>query len=527
MNKTISINLGGQVFNIEEHAFHTLNDYLNKIKQNFVMDDAADEIMLDIEGRLAELFHERNNERKNVITDTDVNEVIAIMGQPEDYVTGDEDSSSHSAGNNESRRTTRNKSRRIFRDTDDFVLGGVCAGLSHYFGWDPIVIRILMVLLAFISAGTAILGYILFWALVPEAVTTAEKLQMRGEPVNIDSIGKMVNEEVKNATDKVNKFGKEMSSSVKKNSSSVVHGLGRAFAVCFGLVFLIMGIALLIGLIAFFGFSDYQFMGLGGNDLQTLNSVVFGNDGSLFYFVIGVVLVVLMPALGLLYTAIKLITDTKKGIKGFGIITLSLFILGVGLCAYSALHTSKQFVYKVSDTNEYVLQEMHSDTLFIDAALNKTLSEVKIFDRDFSGLLQKENGMNFYEGLVEMKIRKSKNENFSVEVEKQSRGKNSEGARTLVEHIDYQYAFRNDSLFLPSGFTTPENDSYRMQKVKVTVYVPVGAEIILGENAKAITWHRNPKSGRLLKMYDHGLSESGADDDSSYESHDYDDLTDI
>jgi hypothetical protein len=88
MNKTISINLAGRVFNIEDDAFITLKEYLDKIKMNFMNDSAATEIMDDIEDRIAELFQERTNERKNVITSEDVTQVMTIMGKPEDYVTG-------------------------------------------------------------------------------------------------------------------------------------------------------------------------------------------------------------------------------------------------------------------------------------------------------------------------------------------------------------------------------------------------------------------------------------------------------
>ena len=133
MNKTISINLGGSVFNIEEGAFQLLRVYLERIKANFTSDPSGDEIMHDIEVRIAELFNERMNDRKNVVVETDVQEVMAIMGRPEDYsMDAPEEPKRESTQSN-----TRNNQRRLYRDEDDKVLGGVCAGLPGNCAGDP------------------------------------------------------------------------------------------------------------------------------------------------------------------------------------------------------------------------------------------------------------------------------------------------------------------------------------------------------------------------------------------------------
>lgn len=512
MNKTISINLGGMVFNIEEEAYNILRVYLDRIQQNFINDKAATEIMADIEGRIAELFQERNTDRKNVVAAEDVEQVIAIMGRPEDYVSEDSDAtnktSSTSSNTHSSSSSRTNSRRRIFRDTDDAVLGGVCSGLSHYFGCDPIVIRLIMVVLAFVSFGTAIFGYILFWALVPAAWTTAEKLQMRGEPVNVDNISRFVNDEAKSAAEKVGKFGRRVGDNVRAASGTVAHGLGRVLSVCFGLLFLFFGIILLISLVFFLGFSEYQFFGFDGNNWEMLDSIIFANDGTLWVLVLGIVLVMIAPALGLIYTAVKLITATNKRIKGFGVTLISLFIIGIVLCTYGGVHTTKQFVHDGKISSEITLTNVSSDTLVFDVLPDDVFIGRNHRNDEFPQLIKKQGDKIYYGRPIDVDFRPTKETKFSVEIEKKSNGKNIGEAGNFARNISYDHELRNDSLIFPAYFTTPATDAYRMQRMDITVFVPEGKYVRFGNNAELITWFRNPEEpNKLLRMGKDGLVE--------------------
>lgn len=506
MNKTISINLGGMVFNIEEEAYNNLRVYLDRIQQNFINDKAAAEIMADIEGRIAELFQERNNDRKNVVTAEDVQHVISVMGRPEDYVS--EDSEAANGSYTASSASGYNSKRRIFRDADDAVLGGVCSGLSHYFGWDPIVIRLIMVVLAFVSFGTAIFGYILFWALVPVAWTTAEKLQMRGEPVNIDNIGRFVNDEAKGAAEKVGRFGRNVGQNVRAASGTFAHGLGRVLTVGFGISFLFFGIVLLISLIFFLGFSEYQFFGFDGNNWEMLDSIIFANDGTLWVLVLGVVLVMIAPALGLIYTAVKLITSSQKRIKGFGVILISLFIIGIILCTYGGVHISKQFIHDGKIVNEYAMNEMKSDTLVFESMPDNVFVGRDHRSNNFFNLIKKQDGKIFYGEPISVDFRPSKNSLFSVEIEKKSQGRNMAQAGNYARNIEYSYEFRNNTLLLSPYFTTPVEDAYRTQEIKANIYIPKGKYVRFSSNANLLTWYSDPEiSDKLLRMSEDGLVE--------------------
>ncbi len=202
MKKTISINLGGMVFNIDEDAYQLLDDYLQSVKSHYADDSAASEILEDIEARLAELFRERLSGNGEVITRLLTNEVIGIMGYPEDFM--------EEAVPGEQYRSRRTRYRRIYRDPDNQIVAGVCGGLGAYFNVDPLVFRILFIAITLLG-GAGILIYLILWIVVPVARTTAQKLEMHGEPVNVSNIGKKVREEfdhvkenVKNVKNKMN-----------------------------------------------------------------------------------------------------------------------------------------------------------------------------------------------------------------------------------------------------------------------------------------------------------------------------------
>ncbi|WP_456437447.1 PspC domain-containing protein, partial [Psychroserpens sp.] len=192
MNKTVNINLAGIFFHIDEDAYLKLQRYLEAIKRSFTDSQGQSEIISDIENRIAELFSERVQNEKQVIRIKEVDDVITIMGQPEDYLVNDEifeDEPKSSYQRSSNSRST--SSKKFYRDTDNSYIGGVSSGLAHYFGIDPIWIRLIWIILIF-GAGTGVLLYILLWVLVPEAKTTSEKITMTGEPVNISNIEKKI-----------------------------------------------------------------------------------------------------------------------------------------------------------------------------------------------------------------------------------------------------------------------------------------------------------------------------------------------
>ena len=198
MKRAISINLGGIVFNIDDDAYKELQAYLTQIESCFSDREESKEIMNDIEARIAELFNERITDYKKVITSKDVNDIIDVMGGPEQF--GEtENESTHK----QRERFGPSGYRRMYRDPDNRILGGVCSGMSAYWQIDPIILRILFVI-AFLGFGTGLIIYIILWIVLPEAKTKAQKLEMMGEKVNVSNIGKAFKEEFDNVKNKMN-----------------------------------------------------------------------------------------------------------------------------------------------------------------------------------------------------------------------------------------------------------------------------------------------------------------------------------
>ena len=252
MKKNITINLFGTLYAIDEDACQLLETYLNNMKNYFSRRDGGDEIADDIEHRVAELFSELREKGVEAVTIEHVRDIISRIGNPE-QMDNETDDSPADASAPESEGTSANAdaaadnatvrknkkgffSRKLYRDPDDKMIAGVMSGLCHYFGAnDPLPWRILLVILAIFSLMTVSVIYLALWAIVPEAVTAEERLQLHGQPVNPTTL----NEELMRAADKAQQFVK--SPSVQNSARSFLGTLGQILLFCIKLLlFLIL-----------------------------------------------------------------------------------------------------------------------------------------------------------------------------------------------------------------------------------------------------------------------------------------------
>lgn len=271
MKKTLTVNLGGTVFNIDDDAYRLLDNYLCNLKAHFSKEEGAEEIVDDIERRISELLAEKLAAGQQVITISDVEEVIARVGKPEEM---DQEgqaaeanagqaqggASAQTAGQGASTQGAAH--RRLFRNPDDKILGGVISGIAAYFCWDVTLLRLLLLVILICGYGTLIPVYIICWFLIPEARTAAEKLSMRGEPITVENIGKTVTDGFEKVAGGVNDYvrsGKPRTF-MQKLGDSLVRVCGWVLkvllvlaVVCFSPFLLVMAIvlvALIIALIA-------------------------------------------------------------------------------------------------------------------------------------------------------------------------------------------------------------------------------------------------------------------------------------
>lgn len=245
MKKTLTVNLGGTVYHIDEDAYILLDNYLNNLRYHFRKEEGADEIVRDMEARIAELFDEALCGGLQVITIKEVEEVIARMGKPEELNDGEEENASASGEKAYGSEST-GTSRRLFRNPDDRVLGGVVSGLAAYFGWDVTWTRIVFILAGFLVHGL-ILAYLLAWIIIPLAQTATEKLQMRGEPINVENIGRTVTDGFEKVNDYVH--SEKPRSALHKLGNGVVAVFGFLLKLCLVLLLICCAPFLLVGLV--------------------------------------------------------------------------------------------------------------------------------------------------------------------------------------------------------------------------------------------------------------------------------------
>ena len=186
MKITVSINLGGYSFNIDEDAYAELKGYLKNLEQHFAGEESSAEILSDIESRLSELFRNKLKNYKQVINMDDVRQAISVMGAHEDISDND--------GPSAREKFSSPGYHRIYRDPDHRVIGGVCSGMGAYWDIDPVIVRIIFIALA-LGGGLGALVYLILYIVIPEAKTTAQKIEMKGNPVNIHNLKDSVKEE--------------------------------------------------------------------------------------------------------------------------------------------------------------------------------------------------------------------------------------------------------------------------------------------------------------------------------------------
>jgi phage shock protein PspC (stress-responsive transcriptional regulator) len=186
MKITVSINLGGYAFHIDEDAYVDLKRYMKNLELHFADEESSSEILSDIETRMAELFRARITGYKQVITMTDLEDIKSILGTPVDI--------SDQEGPKAREKFSAPGYHRIYRDPDHRIFGGVCSGIASYWSIDPIIPRVIFAALI-LAGGLGALIYLVLWIVIPEAKTTAQKIEMKGAPVNIRNIKDSVKKE--------------------------------------------------------------------------------------------------------------------------------------------------------------------------------------------------------------------------------------------------------------------------------------------------------------------------------------------
>ena len=592
MKKVININFQGRVIPIEENAYDMLKQYVESLRRFFANEEGRDEIINDIEGRIAELFGESLKKGSTCITEDDVNKIIASMGRPEDFE-GDEgkvqsqlgaEERQNSGGSAYEYSSTLPPRDRLFRDTSDKVLGGVCSGLANYLRVDPTIVRLLFALFIF-AGGGGILIYILFWiilpskalantsstkrlyrnpeekviagvssgiasyfdiavwiprlifafplvigiltnifksafwfdvdpfpgivfgsfggtlfvvyvvlwAVIPEAKSASEKLEMRGEKVDLNTIKNTIQEDLEGFKtraekwggefkDKAQEFGQEFGNTVKqkskqfgsetsyvaKNSGNrLVRALGIMFKAFFLFIAGIIAFALLVALLAF------MVAGIGVFPLKNFFLEGFWQNTlawATLAFFLGV------PVIAFITWIIRRIMGVKSGNKYLGFTFGGLWTIGLICGIFLAASITRDFDARAREKQDYTIVQPASGKLIVDVPDSK----VKVIGRWFKmdGILNMTDDSLFLNN-VRLRIVKSTDSFYHINAYKLSNGRDESNALRNVKEINYGITQQDSVICLDRGFSLQRGTRFRNQSVTVTMQIPVGKKILI------------------------------------------------
>lgn len=581
MKQVININFQGQVVPIEVSAFDLLKQYTESLNRHFANEDGKDEIINDIESRIGELFQERLKSGATCITDEDVNAIIKSMGRPEDFEAAEESANNNNNSNNysagsQSESTTGSttfqtgRTKRLYRNENEKVIGGVCSGLANYFGIDVVVVRIIFAILFFsfgfgllpylilwvavpstasaeigsmkkklyrdtddkIIAGVcsgignyfgvnpwiprvlfllpflsfvsrwghwgdfplgftfspgALIIYIILWLVIPEAHTTTEKLEMKGEKVDMNSIKNSVMEEMKGMQQRAEKFGKEAGAMAQEKSQALGadinqmtrrsrNSFGDIIALLFKIfAYFIIG-SVLIGLII--GLFSFGIVSIG---LFPAKDFVLHEGwqntfawGTLIFFIA-------VPIIGIITWIIRRIAKIKSNRKWLRSSFAAMWILGL-VCFIGLISSVVRDFRSINNIEEekVVLTNPGISKLEIT-----TLTPEKKYYRRQWLKLQPFDALTedtAFVRNVKVEIVKSTGDSFYVTMLRLSNGHNKTEANVLASKIEFSAKQIDSALVIDRGIAINKTDKFRNQRVIITVHVPVGKQIRIDES---------------------------------------------
>jgi phage shock protein C len=494
MKKSITISLGSIVFHIEEDAHQKLSAYLDAISASMQGSEGRDEIMADIESRIAEILQPKVNSFKQVINIADVEEVISTMGSPEEFSTGNAETKEEPVMTG-GRGRQQYGQRRIFRDPDDKVLGGVCSGLAYHFGVDPLWLRLGFGLSIFLG-GFGIIIYILLLIILPKAMTAAEKLEMRGEPVDAKNIRKIIEEEMGDFKKNAKNFANDMKnwksrsrySSTSRNFSdffsTLGHGVGsiaatiiKAILAFVGFIIVIVLAALLIGLIVSF-FSGVNIHGHGqivNYTIGDLFSMLSINGSARTLIMIGLFLFLGIPLIALIVRFGRAIMGVRSAPRWYTMTIFFAWFAGLLMLLFGAAQTAHHFSAKDRVTDEvkfmpsgktlHLIMPGHEE----DEVANVTIDSLNFYVND----------NDLFEGNPSLCISASPDSSFHLMMYKTAHGENGDEANRAARSIEYGVAQHDSVLQMNSYYSMAEGAPWRAQKLEAVLEIPVNKSVAM------------------------------------------------
>ncbi|PJJ09091.1 phage shock protein C (PspC) family protein [Flavobacterium sp. 1] len=528
MNKTVNINLGGMFFHIDEDAYQKLTRYFDAIKRSLSKSSGQEEIIKDIEMRVSELLTEKQKTEKHVVTIREVDEVIAVMGQPEDYIIEEDGPSNNTTNDYSAPRTTK----KLYRDKENGMIGGVCTGLGHYFGVDAVWIKLILLIL-FIFYGVGFWAYIILWIVTPEAITTTEKLEMTGEPVTISNIEKKVREEFENVSGKFknadyDKYGNQIKTGAEKlgNSfSDFIMTVFKIFAKFLGVILIMGGLTVLVLLfIGVFTLGTSVSM-----DFPWQSFVEAGNftDYPIWSFGLLMFLAVGIPFFFMTLLGFKLLAPNMKSVGNIAKYTLlALWLIALSIAISIGIKQATAFAVNGRTVQKETINFKPTDTLLVKFKHNDYFAKDVDDRHEFMITKDSLNNDIIYSNDVSIRIEKSDEKYAYIQIEKEAKGRSLSEAKKRADAIKYSYKIVGNQLIFDNYLITDLKNKFRDQEIEITLFLPIGTLLKVDESAAHYDrtdddffyWHPEDSDKNVFRVEDEKIKCLNCPDDENDES---------
>jgi phage shock protein PspC (stress-responsive transcriptional regulator) len=472
MDKTISINIGGSLFKVDEEAFYILRDYIQAISNRLRNVPGGNETIDDIESRIAEIFRSQKG-LAGVITKQNVEDMISVIGKPEEFETEPD-----------TPYTREEKiTKRLYRNPDDMVISGVCGGLGAYFNTDPVLFRILFVIFTLFFA-TGLFIYLVLWIAVPMAHTEAKKREMHG-----------------------GSFPSYESNSSRSGLNEIVHAFGKFFYIVFRIFFIIIGLGLL--LTGFFALLSYiivffvRYPGIFNSDGAdfTMNYIpdalhyVF-SEAAVPWITILVSIAVIIPCLAFMYWGVKMILWLKVR---DGVYNLGAFILWIACLAGLSIILFNQGI-SFSETSSVTARNVlpgKTDSIFVCTSrkIEDLKSEKRFSVNDNSNTVAVIDSTGTIHIKPKIRINLTEEESAGISVKKRSSGRTHRLATEKAESLLFNYEIKNDSLMVDDYFTIPTGGKWSADYVNIYLDLPENTVLYFDNEAAEMIREVNPSDG--------------------------------
>jgi len=474
MDKTININLGGTLFQIDEDAFRILHDYLQAINSRFGYVQGGHETIEDIESRIAEIFQSQKG-LAGVITRANIEAMISIIGKPEDFDHGDPDTAAP---------VYTSQKRRMHRNPDDFIISGVCGGIGAYLDTDPVLFRILFVVSSMFGIGLFV--YVVLWIVLPVARTDSQKREMSGGSYHSAINQNKHYDNAQMTGTPQYSAGYKSSSRIGNAINEIFMAIGRVFYIVIRIFLIIIGVVFVLtgflSILSFVMIFIFKFPGVFSIDSSGINLINFTdflnyivNPASVPWITILASIAFILPMLALIYWGVKMIFWFKARDGVFSLIALVVWVMSIAGLTIIGFSEGISFAQTAKTSAETLLPNS-PDTLYVRS--DKKIADLK-FEKDFA-LPHDEYSVYINDEKKELYMRsylaidRSDNKSTRIEVRKRSAGRTEMEAIKKTEGLIYNYSIKGDTILVDEYFTSPSGRKWSADNVGINLYIPTG-----------------------------------------------------